>query len=65
MPVMPETAESWSLSSLREKLVKIDAKVVSHGRCVTLRKSGIAVPRQLFPELLSLTIGLRASLALK
>jgi hypothetical protein len=29
---MPKTAQSWSLTSLREKLIKIGAKVVSHGR---------------------------------
>jgi hypothetical protein len=29
---MPETAEPWSLTSLREKLTKIGAKIVSHGR---------------------------------
>jgi len=28
---MPEAAEPWSLTSLREKLIKIGAKVVSHG----------------------------------
>ena len=32
---MPKTAEPWSLTSLREKLIKIGAKVVSHGRYVT------------------------------
>ena len=32
---MPKAAEPWSLTSLREKLVKIGAKVVSHGRYVT------------------------------
>jgi hypothetical protein len=32
---MPRTAEPWSLTSLREKLVKIGAKAVSHGRYVT------------------------------
>jgi hypothetical protein len=32
---MPRTAEPWSLTSLREKLIKIGAKVVSHGRYVT------------------------------
>jgi len=32
---MPETAEAWSLTSLREKLIKIGAKVVSHGRYAT------------------------------
>src|SRR6476659_1037281 len=34
---MPKTAELWSLSSLREKLIKIGAKVVSHGRYVTFQ----------------------------
>jgi hypothetical protein len=29
---MPRAAERWSLTSLREKLPKIEAKVVSHGR---------------------------------
>ncbi len=29
---MPKTAEPRSLTSLREKLIKIGAKVVSHGR---------------------------------
>ena len=32
---IPETAEPWSLTSLREKLIKIGAKVVAHGRYVT------------------------------
>jgi hypothetical protein len=33
---MPKTAEPWSLTSLREKLIKLGAKVVSHRRCVHL-----------------------------
>src|SRR5215469_13335730 len=31
---MPTTTEPWSLTSLHEKLIKIGAKVVSHGRCL-------------------------------
>ena len=34
---MPKAAEPWSLTSLREKLIKIGAKVVSHGRYVTFQ----------------------------
>ena len=30
--VLPEGVERWTLTTLREKLVKIGAKVVSHGR---------------------------------
>ena len=34
---LPKPAEPWSLTSLREKLIKIGAKVVSHGRYVTFQ----------------------------
>jgi hypothetical protein len=34
---MPKAAEPWSLTSLREKLIKIGAKVVSHGRYTTFQ----------------------------
>jgi len=51
---MPRTAEPWSLTSLREKLIKIGAKVVSHGRYVTFQMAEIAVSRQVLAEILSL-----------
>ena len=57
---MPKTAEPWSLTSLREKLVKIGAKVVSHGRYVTFQMAEVAVPQKMFAEILSLIAGLRA-----
>jgi Transposase DDE domain group 1 len=34
---MPEGVERWSLTTLRERLIKISAMVVSHGRYVTSR----------------------------
>ena len=37
---MPKTAEPWSLTSLRENLIKIGAKVVSHGRYVIFQMAG-------------------------
>jgi hypothetical protein len=57
---MPKTAEPWSLTSLREKLIRIGAKVVSHGRYVTFQLAEVAVPRQMFAEILSLIARLRA-----
>jgi Transposase DDE domain group 1 len=57
---MPKTAEPWSLTSLREKLIKIGAKVVSHGRYATFQMAEVAVPRQMFADILSLVAGLRA-----
>ena len=43
---LPKAAEPWSLTSLREKLIKMGAKVVSHGRYVTFqngRGRGVAI----------------------
>jgi hypothetical protein len=57
---MPKTAQPWSLTSLKEKLIKIGAKVVSHGRSVTFQLAEVAVPRQMFAEILSLIARLRA-----
>ena len=48
------------LTSLREKLIKIGAKVVSHGRYVTFQMAEVAVPKQMFREILSLIVRLRA-----
>ena len=44
---------------LREKLVKIGAKVVGHGRYVTFRMAEVAVSRQMFQEILTLIARLR------
>ena len=46
---LPKAVEHWSLTTLREKLIKIGAKVVSHGRYVTFQLAEVAVPRELFP----------------
>ena len=61
---MPKTAEPWSLTSLREKLIKIGAKVTSHGRYFTFQMAEVAVPRQMFTDILSLIARLRAPPAL-
>ena len=57
---IPKAAAPWSLTSLREKLIKIGAKVVSHGRYVTFQMAEVAVSRQMFQEILSLIARLRA-----
>jgi hypothetical protein len=61
---MPKAAEPWSLTSLCEKLIKIGAKVVSHGRYITFQMAEVAVSRQMFQEILSLIARLRAPPAL-
>jgi len=54
---MPKTADPWSLTSLREKLIKISAKVISHGRYVTFQMAEVTVSRQMFADILSLILG--------
>ena len=56
---LPDAVEQWSLTTLREKLVKIGAKVVSHGRYVTFQLAEVAVTRSLFQKILSLIDDLR------
>ncbi|MCH7795789.1 MAG: transposase [Proteobacteria bacterium] len=56
---LPLGAEHWSLTMLREKLVKIGAKVVRHGRYVTFQLADVAVSRDLFRKILSLIDDLR------
>ena len=56
---LPEAIKQWSLTSLREKLVKIGAKVVRHGRYVIFQMAEVAVPRGLFHEILRLIAELR------
>ena len=57
---MPKPAEPWSLTSLREKLIKIGSKVVSHWRYVTFQTAELAVSRHMFAKVLSLIARLRA-----
>ncbi len=47
------------MTTIREKLVKIGAKVVRHGRYVTFQLAEIAIPRRLFAEILQLIDSLR------
>ncbi len=55
---MPEVVEHWSLTTLQEKLVKIGAKVVRHGRYITFQMAAVAIPRTLFADILRLVDGL-------
>jgi hypothetical protein len=55
----PEPIKDWSLTSLKKKLIKIGAKVVSHGRYVAFQMAEVAIPRQMFQEILRLIAELR------
>src|SRR6266545_4660086 len=55
----PQPIKDWSLTSLKEKLIKIGAKVVSHGRYIVFQMAEVAIPRQMFQEILRLIAELR------
>ena len=58
---LPRGVKHWSLTTLREKLVKIGAKVTQHAKYVTFQMAEVAIPRQLFREILRRIARLRAS----
>ena len=49
---LPKPVQHWSLTTLREKLVKIGAKVTRHAKYVTFQLAEVAVPRRLFAAIL-------------
>jgi hypothetical protein len=49
---LPDAVAQWSLTTLREKLVKIGARIVRHGRYVVFQLAEVAVPRSLFAAIL-------------
>jgi len=49
---LPKSVKHWSLCTLRDKLIKIGAKVVSHSRYVIFQMAEVAVSQRLFREIL-------------
>ena len=48
---LPDAVEQLSLTSLREQLIKIGAKIVSPGRYVTFQMAEMVIPRHLFADI--------------
>ena len=51
--VLPKPIQGWTLTTLREKLIKIGAKVVRHSKYVLFQLAEVAVPRKLFARILA------------
>ncbi len=51
--------EIVAMTTLGEKLIKIGAEVVSHGRYVAFQMAEVAIPRNLFADILRLISELR------
>ena len=60
----PEPIKDWSLTTLKEKLIKIGAKVISHGRYVAFQMAEVAIPKNLFANILRLIAELRPPLVI-
>ena len=61
--VLPGAVRHWTLTTLREKLIKIGAKVVRHSRQVIFQMAEVAVPRALFRAILEAIERLRLATA--
>lgn len=57
--VLPKSIRTWSLITLREKLIKIGAKVVNHARYIIFQMAEAAVSRELSAVILRRIGGLR------
>lgn len=60
---LPKPIQGWTLMTLREELVKVGAKVVSHAKHRVFQLAEVAVPRELFGALLERIDCLRLSCA--
>lgn len=56
---LPSEVERWSLTSLREKVVKIGAKIIAHARYTVFQMAEVAVPRNLFRRIIEIINGVR------
>lgn len=50
--ILPEAVSHWSMTTLRDRLVKIDAKIVRHGRSITFQMAEVMVSLGLFQHIL-------------
>jgi hypothetical protein len=51
--ILPKPIKGWALTTLREKLIKIGVKVVSHSKYVLFQLAEVAVPQKLFAAILT------------
>jgi hypothetical protein len=56
---MPDDIETWSLTSLRERLIKTGTRLVRHARYGVFQFAETALPRRVFAGIVELINGLR------
>ena len=57
---LPKAIADWSLTSLRDRMIKIGAKAIRHARSIILQLAEVAVPRDLWAQMLATIVGLKA-----
>ena len=60
---LPKGIGHWSLTTLKEKLIQIRAKVIRHAGYSTFQMAEVAVPRKLSRAILRRIAGLRRAIA--
>ena len=50
---LPVSVRHWTLTTLRDKLIKIGGKMVRHARYVTFQLAEVAIPRGLYRTILN------------
>lgn len=58
--VLPPSIADWSLTSLRDRMIKIGAKAIRHARYIILQLAKVAVPRSLWSEILTTISSIKA-----
>ena len=58
--VLPASIAEWSLTSLRDRIIKIGAKAVRLARSIILQLAEVAVHRDLWAQMLTTISGLKA-----
>jgi hypothetical protein len=61
--VLPKPIQGWTLTTVREKLIKIGPKVVAHAKYITFQLAEVAFPRKLFARILERTVRLSPACA--
>jgi len=55
----PKPIKDWSMTTLKEKLIKIGARVATHARYIVFQMAEVSVPKALFVDILQMIAELR------
>lgn len=59
--VLPDSISDWSLTSLRDRMIKIGAQAICHARSIIVQLAEVSVPHELWAEMLATISGIKAN----